>query len=442
MPAMLARRAVLLTSPTAEPCLPTVYPEQRRATPLESTLIGMLQVFILNNLKLFRIITYEKRGGKSRKRARFAQFWCNATPFRINTSKSVSKQTTLTLFRMNTYEKTGGRGRESPNRKQSERSASPRDLSLVPTSLPPYFLTSRRASRASCYTVPPMARQRLGQHFLADLHWREEIARAIRVSPHSTVPLPKDDQHCWIEIGAGHGEITQHLLATGAPVHAIEIDSAFIAGLRRLAKQSPNLNVVPGDVLETDIAAIASGRRIRVYGNLPYYITSPILHHLFHFANLIDEIHIVIQTEVAHRLAAQPGTRDYGYLSVVTQFYTRPEFVFEIPREAFNPAPEVTSALVTLRLPGERAKISLASSAPTTGTQANSSRDAETRFLDFVKLCFSKKRKTLVNNLRPLAKPEGVREALASLTLRPDARAEQLSVSQLAALHALLAGTR
>src|SRR5260370_38584592 len=338
--------------------------------------------------------------------------------------------------------KNRGVGREFPNRKQSARSASPRYLSLVPTSLPHYFLPSRRASPASCSTFPPMARQRRGQHFLADLHWREEIARAIRVSPHSTVPLPRDDKHGWIEIGAGHGEITQRLLATGAPVHAIEIDSAFIAGLRRLAKQSPNLNVVPGDVLETDIAAIASGRRIRVYGNLPYYITSPILHHLFNFAEFIDEIHIVIQTEVTHRLAAQPGTRDYGYLSVVTQFYTRPEFVFEIPRGAFNPAPEVTSALVTLRLPAERAKLSLASSAPTTGTQANSSRDAETRFLDFVKLCFSKKRKTLVNNLRSLAKPDSVREALASLSLRPDARAEQLSVSQLAALHALLAGTR
>lgn len=270
-----------------------------------------------------------------------------------------------------------------------------------------------------------MARQHLGQHFLADLHWREEIARAIRVSPHSTVPLPRDDQHCWIEIGAGHGEITQHLLATGAPVHAIEIDANLIAGLRRLAKQFQNLDVVPADVLEADIAAIASGRRVRIYGNLPYYITSPILHHLFTFADLIDEIHIVIQTEVAHRLAAEPGTRDYGYLSVVTQFYTRPEFVFEIPRDAFKPPPEVTSALVTLRLPGERARLSLGD---------------PSRFLDFVKLCFSKKRKTLVNNLRSLAKPDEIRAALASLSLRPDARGEQLSVSQLAALQASVAG--
>ncbi|HYW98644.1 MAG TPA: 16S rRNA (adenine(1518)-N(6)/adenine(1519)-N(6))-dimethyltransferase RsmA [Candidatus Elarobacter sp.] len=295
-----------------------------------------------------------------------------------------------------------------------------------------------------------MARQRLGQHFLADLHWREEIARAIRVSPHSLAPLagddrnqqsplPRDDKYCWIEIGSGHGEMTQRLLATDSPVHAIELDPAFLPGLRHLAKQFPNLNVVPGDVLKANIAAIASGRRVRVYGNLPYYITSPILHHLFTFADLIDEIHVVIQTEVALRLAAQPGTRDYGYLSVVTQFYTRPEFVFEIPRHAFNPPPEVTSALVTLRLPGERAKLSLSSGVLSAkGKQAHASRDADSRFLDFVKLCFSQKRKTLVNDLRSLAKPDRTREALAALKLRPDARAEQLPVAQLAALHSLL----
>jgi 16S rRNA (adenine1518-N6/adenine1519-N6)-dimethyltransferase len=282
-----------------------------------------------------------------------------------------------------------------------------------------------------------MARQRLGQHFLADLHWREEIARAIRVSPHSIAPLASDerslqvpihrDQHCWIEIGSGHGEMSPHLLATGAPVHAIEIDPKLIAGLRQVAQKFTNLSVVPGDILKADLAAIAAGRRMRIYGNLPYYITSPILHHLFTFADLIDEIHIVIQTEVALRLAAQPGTRDYGYLSVATQFYARPEFVFEIPRDAFKPPPEVASALVTLRLPGERAKLSLGD---------------PSRFLDFAKLCFSKKRKTLVNNLRTLAKPARVREALAALDLRPDGRAEQLPVSQLSALHASLAGAQ
>jgi 16S rRNA (adenine1518-N6/adenine1519-N6)-dimethyltransferase len=271
-----------------------------------------------------------------------------------------------------------------------------------------------------------MPRQRLGQHFLADLDWREQIARAIRVSPHSTVPLPRDDQHCWIEIGAGHGEMTRHLLAAGGPVYAVELDTSLIAGLRRLAKEFPNLTVVPGDILKTDLAALASGRRIRLYGNLPYYITSPILHHLFGFASLIDEMHFVIQTEVAQRLAAAPGTRDYGYLSVVTQFYTRPELVFEIPRSAFQPPPEVTSALVTLRLPGERARLSLKD---------------DSAFLDFVKLCFSQKRKMLVNNLRSLAKPERVRDTLRSLDLSPGARAEQLTVAQLAGLYSLVKGS-
>jgi 16S rRNA (adenine1518-N6/adenine1519-N6)-dimethyltransferase len=274
-----------------------------------------------------------------------------------------------------------------------------------------------------------MARQRLGQHFLADLDWREQIARAIRVSPHSAVPFLKDDQHCWIEIGSGHGEMTRHLLAAGGPVYAIEIDAPLIAGLRRLAQEFPNLNVVPGDILKTDIAALISGvagRRARIYGNLPYFITSPILHHLFGYTEVIDEMHFVIQTEVAERLAAQPGTRDYGYLSVVTQLYTRPEFVFEIPREAFDPPPEVTSALVTLRLPGERAKLAF-------GDKSSSGAD-ESGFLDFVKMCFSQKRKTLVNNLRSLAKPEKAREVLASLDLRADSRAEQLTVAQLAGL--------
>ncbi len=230
--------------------------------------------------------------------------------------------------------------------------------------------------------------------------------------------------------------MTEHLLATGAPVYAIELEPSLVDSLRRLRRKFSNLEVISGDVLKADLAAIGSGRRMRVYGNLPYYITSPILHHLFRFAGIIEEMHFVVQAEVALRLAAQPGTRDYGYLSVATQFYTRPEFVFEIPRAAFHPQPEVTSALVTLRLPGERAKLSFTSSAPPAeSAQANLSREAESRFLDFVKLCFSQKRKTLVNNLRSRVKPDRAREALASLHLRADARAEQLSVGQLAALY-------
>jgi 16S rRNA (adenine1518-N6/adenine1519-N6)-dimethyltransferase len=266
-----------------------------------------------------------------------------------------------------------------------------------------------------------MARQRLGQHFLADAGWREEIARAIRVSPQSIAPSPAGNsaEFCWIEIGAGHGEMTEQLASTGAPVHAIELDAHLAATLKKLARRFPNVEVVSADILKSDIAKIAAGKRVRIYGNLPYYITSPILHHLFASAELIDEIHIVVQHEVALRLTAQPGTRDYGYLSVLTQYFSRPEFVLEIPRGAFQPPPEVSSALVTLRLPGERAKL----------PQID-----EASFLEFVKLCFSQKRKTLVNNLKSRVKPELVREALADLKLRADARAEQLSVANLATL--------
>jgi 16S rRNA (adenine1518-N6/adenine1519-N6)-dimethyltransferase len=203
-------------------------------------------------------------------------------------------------------------------------------------------------------------------------------------------------------------------------VYAVELDPSLIGQLQRLATRHSNLTTVPGDALEADIPALAGGRRIRIYGNLPYYITSPLLHRFFSFAGLIDEIHIVIQLEVALRLAAAPDDPDYGYLSVATQFYTRPEFVFKLPAEAFNPPPEVDSALVTLRLPGPGLK--------------SGSGDAE-KFLNFVKLCFGQKRKTLANNLRQIAKPQQIRELLKELELREDARAEQLSVAQFGSVY-------
>ena len=274
-----------------------------------------------------------------------------------------------------------------------------------------------------------MARQRLGQHFLSDEGWREQIARAIGASRHSTLvkPAVNAPESCWIEVGAGHGEMTEHLLGTGTAVYAIELDESLANALKKLAKKSANLTVIHGDVLQTDLAKLAAGRRVHVYGNLPYYITSPILHHLFLFAKAIDEMHIVIQEEVARRLTAKPQTKPYGYLSVATQLYARPEYVLQIPRSAFSPPPEVASALVTLRLPGEWTKLGAGD---------------ERAFLEFVKKCFSQKRKTLVNNLRSLAKPERVKQALAAQSLRPDARAEQLSVAELAALHGARGGER
>jgi 16S rRNA (adenine1518-N6/adenine1519-N6)-dimethyltransferase len=270
-----------------------------------------------------------------------------------------------------------------------------------------------------------MARQRLGQHFLGDPGWRERIARAIRVSPHCMQSLQEAaaKEFCWIEVGAGHGEMTEQLLRSGAPVIAVELDPPLIASLRRLAHNQPNLTVVQGDILETDLATLAAGRRLRIYGNLPYYITSPILHHFFQFADRIDEVHVVIQLEVAERLAARPGGKEYGYLSVITQYYARPDLALRLPPEAFRPPPEVDSALVSLRFPGQGAGMQI-SDAPA--------------FLEFVKTCFAQKRKTLSNNLRSLAKPEHVRQLLRELNLREDARAEQLTVGQFAALYRVI----
>ena len=270
-------------------------------------------------------------------------------------------------------------------------------------------------------------RQYLGQHFLGDLHWREEIARAIGVSAHSgeLAKRPSDEEYCWIEIGPGHGEMTEYLVTSGVPVHAIELDALLLGSLNRLKKKFSNLEVLQGDVLESDLRAIAGGRRVRVYGSLPYYITSPILHHLFAFAEVIDEIHVVVQTEVAERMAAEPGSKAYGYLSVATQLNARAELVLEIPRAAFSPPPEVGSTLVTLRLPGEWARLAL-----------DAGRQEE--FLEFVKLCFSKKRKTLVNNLRESFSPESVREALGAVGLRLDVRAEQIAIGDLGRLFTAL----
>lgn len=273
-----------------------------------------------------------------------------------------------------------------------------------------------------------MARQHLGQHFLADSQWREQIAQAIRVWPLNAEPevervaaIADKVEYCWIEIGPGHGEMTEYLAATGIPVIAIELDRNFSGHLNRLKKKFANLEIVHADILESDLRAMSGGRRMRVYGSLPYYITSPILHHLFLFAGLIDEIHVVVQTEVAERMAADPGSKAYGYLSVATQLHARPEVVLEIPRAAFDPPPEVGSTLVTLRLPGEWPKLALAAA-------------SEEDFLEFVKLCFSKKRKTLVNNLRESFSPESVREALGAVGLRPDARAEQIAIQDLGRL--------
>jgi 16S rRNA (adenine1518-N6/adenine1519-N6)-dimethyltransferase len=261
-----------------------------------------------------------------------------------------------------------------------------------------------------------MARQKLGQHFLSGPGWQKRIL--------GTLPCGADD--LWIEIGAGHGEMTRLLAARGRRVIAIETDPRLAANLQGAVRADPGewpgVEIVAGDVLELDLAKLAGGK-FRVYGNLPYYITSPILHQLFGCADQIASIHVVMQLEVAERIVARPGRREYGYLSAACQFYTRPKLALKIPPGAFRPPPKVKSALVQLDLPGERASLGIAD---------------ETKFLKFIQLCFGHKRKTLRNNLCAIASDQRIHEALASCGLRSDARAEQLSLAHFAALFAAI----
>ena len=276
------------------------------------------------------------------------------------------------------------------------------------------MLANRRVGHPYQRSVATLGRvvspRRLGQHFLTDAGWRARIAQALRAG--------KDD--VWLEIGAGHGEMTSLVARSAARVIAVELDPRLLERLRSLARELPNIEVVAGDVLELDFARVAGHGRFKVYGNLPYYITSPILHRLFEQADRIDAIHVVVQMEVAARLAARPRSRQFGYLSVAAQFYTRPEIVLRIPRGAFRPAPKVTSALVSMLLPGERAALGIAD---------------EAEFLEFVKACFAQKRKTLLNNLRPLLGHALAEAALRAASVPDDARAEQLSVAQFANLY-------
>lgn len=261
-----------------------------------------------------------------------------------------------------------------------------------------------------------MARQRMGQHFLGDAAWRERIFKIL---------LPGANES-WIEIGAGHGEMTQLLAGDGRRVLGIEGDTDLAEYLQQKVhseeREWPNVEIVSADVLTVDFHKLLSGN-FRVYGNLPYYITSPILHHLFDYAAQILSIHIVIQLEVAERIAARPGRREYGYLSALCQFYSKPEIALRIPPGAFRPPPRVQSALVRMTLPGERASLNIAH---------------EKRFLQFIQRCFGQKRKTLRNNLRDLASDRVIHEAIKNCGLRPDARAEQLTLAQFASLFALL----
>jgi len=261
-----------------------------------------------------------------------------------------------------------------------------------------------------------MPRQKLGQHFLDSVAWQQRILEKLPTAPNDV----------WIEIGAGRGQMTRHLAHKAKRLIAIEADPRLAENLRAQIAQNPaawpNVEIAEGDVLALDLAALAGADSFRVFGNLPYYITSPILHHLFQWADRVASIHIVIQLEVAQRIVAQPGTRDRGYLSVACQYYTRPSLALKIPPGAFRPPPKVDSGLVAMALPGEKSALAISGGVP------------DAVFLRFVQACFAHKRKTLRNNLLALAPDAQVRSAITEAGLPPTIRAEQLSLRDFATL--------
>jgi 16S rRNA (adenine1518-N6/adenine1519-N6)-dimethyltransferase len=240
--------------------------------------------------------------------------------------------------------------------------------------------------------------RRLGQHFLFRKSILDRIAEA----------ACGDRVERVIEIGPGKGALTESLLARADKVVAIEVDPHLVHYLNQKFRDpidAGKLEVIEGDVLQTDFSGAV------IAGNLPYYITSPILEKVFSLEHWTSAV-FLMQSEVADRLAAKPGTRDFGYLTVQTQVHSNPEILFPVPRDAFRPPPKVESAVVRLTrrsLPEVPDPSSL---------------------LKFASLCFRHKRKTLRNNLMPLYDLSAMDEGRL--------RAEQLSISDLAALYAKL----
>jgi 16S rRNA (adenine1518-N6/adenine1519-N6)-dimethyltransferase len=259
----------------------------------------------------------------------------------------------------------------------------------------------------------PSRRPKLGQHFLTSERFRERIAGALSLHGDDLV----------VEIGAGRGAMTELLAQRARRVAAIELDAALAKALGERVAIQPSIQVIQADILSVEIPEICrnnSARECFVFGNLPYYITSPILHRLIDSRASIREMALLMQREVADRICAGPSSRDYGYLSVLIQLFSRPRVLFNVPPGAFSPPPKVQSALVefgmTPRFPAW-------------------SRAEESSFLNFVKLCFAQKRKSLANNLAGTYSRHRIEEALRDLGFLLRVRAEQLAVEQLAALH-------
>ncbi|MFT4114190.1 16S rRNA (adenine(1518)-N(6)/adenine(1519)-N(6))-dimethyltransferase RsmA [Silvibacterium sp.] len=254
------------------------------------------------------------------------------------------------------------------------------------------------------------SKPKLGQNFLIDPNASLAIADALGDLSERTV----------VEIGPGAGAITELLMPRARRLVAIELDRVLA---QRLTEQHANVasfEVVSADVLTVDFHALrADGPPLLVIGNLPYYITSDILLHLFRYHADVDRAVIMVQREVADRVAAHPGTRDYGVLSATSQLYARVERILTLPPEAFMPPPDVHSSVLRLTMQPQFAALEVEPEA----------------FIGFLKKAFAQKRKTLASNLRAAGLgSQEAQKALEAAGIPSMARAEELDLPTMARL--------
>ncbi len=271
----------------------------------------------------------------------------------------------------------------------------------------------------------PKTKPKLGQHFLASEDVAARTVDALGDVSESTV----------LEIGPGRGILTSLLARRTPRLIAVELDRVLAAQLRLKFGMARNVEILEADVLAIDFDSLFGpkpglGRPgmefkpqpVRVVGNLPYYITSDILLRLFEFSKYFESIVIMVQREVADRIAAAPGGSEYGILSATAQLYARVEKLFIVPPGAFSPPPKVQSAVLRLTIDPQQEKLGIAGDG----------------FIDFLRLSFGQKRKTLWNNLRGKYDEKGLKRALAVANVKPTARAETLELAESAAVYRAL----
>ena len=262
---------------------------------------------------------------------------------------------------------------------------------------------------------------KLGQHFLADQSAAVQIVDALGDVSQKTV----------LEIGPGKGVLTSLLAKRARRLIAIELDRVLAAQLRMQFGQTENVEIIEGDVLAIDFNTLFGPRPgasrpgmelihepVCVVGNIPYYITSDLLLRLFENRQYVELMVLMVQLEVADRLASTPGGSEYGLLSATAQLYARVEKLFELVPDDFSPPPKVHSAVVRLTIEPQFATLGV----------------PEKEFIDFLKLSFGQKRKTLWNNLKPKYGQKLLESALQETQIKPTVRAEALSLEKNAAI--------